>query len=617
MTVKHKLILAFLVIALFVFEVGCVIFYSNHLVSKKLHEIHFENIVEMESSTQVAHLLQALKSNIRELILETQEVFASEDENDSHVKEILRARTAIKNAVSGLKTTTIKWEKVIRVAAIEDEDEDEETPYQGLTEQDELAEVIKLKQDIFEMSGSVEQFLTALGDVKDIKSWTPKQLDAFQDHFEESIEPITRVMQDEMSDLTKEAKHEMDLHFAEIEVQLDDAIWIGTVSVIVAFMVAISLGWITAVLISVPLAKLNSAARAIGEGKYDTKLEISTGDEIGALAGAFGKMAQSIQEQQRYVANMMSSIADTLLVISPEGIIKRVNRCELLGFSEDALTGSSIDRLFVAKFAFFSEQGFSDLIKVKTITNIDTTLITQSGTKIPVLVSGSVLGNATDGYSGVILIVKDITEYRRTMVQFQEQSWLVLNTAKFGGIVQKARTVETFAGSLITELTPFMDSTHGVMYVLNDETKRYHLMGSYGYLARKHVRNAFAPGESLVGQCARENKIISFEAPENYIKINSGLGEASPVMISTVPISFQGKVLAVIEIASFNRFTERHMTLLQELMPLIGLGLDNLLRTHRAEVLLQQTLIQAEQLESQKQQIPQTSINPEPHTQEL
>jgi len=37
------------------------------------------------------------------------------------------------------------------------------------------------------------------------------------------------------------------------------------------------------------------------------------------------------------------------------------------------------------------------------------------------------------------------------------------------------------------------------------------------------------PGEGLVGQCALEgNGFLLTEVPENYVKISSGLGEATP-----------------------------------------------------------------------------------------
>src|SRR5664280_1030371 len=51
----------------------------------------------------------------------------------------------------------------------------------------------------------------------------------------------------------------------------------------------------------------------------------------------------------------------------------------------------------------------------------------------------------------------------------------------------------------------------------------------YGYKERKHVANHFRLGEGLVGQCAQEKeRILLTDVPADYIRINSGLGAASP-----------------------------------------------------------------------------------------
>jgi len=212
-----------------------------------------------------------------------------------------------------------------------------------------------------------------------------------------------------------------------------------------------------------------------------------------------------------------------------------------------------------------------------------------------------------------ILIERDRAELR-----LQEQSWIETSAVKFGEIVQKSDKLQTFAQNLISKLTPFLRGEHGVMYILNEETKRYQLLGSYGYTERKNVSNSFAPGESLIGQCVLENNTIRLtNVPDDYIKISSGLGEASPQEILTIPIGFQGKVLAVIEIASFKRFTHLQETLLEKLTPIIGLGLENLMRSIRTEELLQETQNQAEKLQAQGEDLRRTNIAMEKKTQEL
>jgi putative methionine-R-sulfoxide reductase with GAF domain len=103
------------------------------------------------------------------------------------------------------------------------------------------------------------------------------------------------------------------------------------------------------------------------------------------------------------------------------------------------------------------------------------------------------------------------------------------------------------------------------------------LLSSYAYRQRKHLANRFYLGEGLVGQCALEKaSILLTEVPDDYIKISSGLGEAAPLNAVVLPVLFEGQVTAVIELASFRRFSEIHLTFLDQLTESIAIVLNTL-----------------------------------------
>ncbi len=186
---------------------------------------------------------------------------------------------------------------------------------------------------------------------------------------------------------------------------------------------------------------------------------------------------------------------------------------------------------------------------------------------------------------GIIIVVKDISEQHKIWKQLEQQTWLVTHTAQFGRIVLEATSFPGLSQELISKLTPFLDCSHGLIHVLDQQTDSYRLQGSYGRLAQTEHQHSFVLGETLSGQCAMEGKIIHLkEVPELYFNINSGLGNATPREIVLIPICFQDKALAVIEIASFNHFQKQHMIFLQELIPIVGLGMNNLLRKHATKM---------------------------------
>ena len=111
-----------------------------------------------------------------------------------------------------------------------------------------------------------------------------------------------------------------------------------------------------------------------------------------------------------------------------------------------------------------------------------------------------------------------------------------------------------------------------------------------------------------MGQCALEKeRILLTEVPPDYIKIGSGLGEATPLNIVVLPVVFEGEVKAAIELASFHRFSEIHLTFLDQLTESIAIVLNTIAASMRTEELLKQSQSLAEELQGQQQELTETN----------
>src|SRR6266542_835028 len=137
---------------------------------------------------------------------------------------------------------------------------------------------------------------------------------------------------------------------------------------------------------------------------------------------------------------------------------------------------------------------------------------------------------------------------------------------------------------------------------------RLKLLATYAYKERKYLGTEFRLGEGLVGECALEKeRILLTNVPGNYIQINSGLGEATPLCIIVLPVLFEGQVKAVIELASFHRFSEIHLNFLDQLTESLGIVLNTIAATMRTEELLKQSQALAEELQSQQEELTKTN----------
>ena len=211
-----------------------------------------------------------------------------------------------------------------------------------------------------------------------------------------------------------------------------------------------------------------------------------------------------------------------------------------------------------------------------------------------------------------------IVSLRETTQKNEEQAWLKSNLAKFSQMLQGQRDLAIVARSILSELAPVTGASHGVFYLMDAETSILKLLGSYAYQERKHLANQFRLGEGLVGQCALEKqKIALSQVPSDYIKINSGLGEATPLNILVVPVIFESEVIAVIELASFQHWNQIHLTFIDQVTDTIGIVLKAIAADVRRQELLQQSQALTLELQTQQAELQKSNISLEEKTNSL
>ncbi|MRG95551.1 response regulator [Polyangium spumosum] len=203
-----------------------------------------------------------------------------------------------------------------------------------------------------------------------------------------------------------------------------------------------------------------------------------------------------------------------------------------------------------------------------------------------------------------------IRNLRDTTLKNSEQDWLKTNLAKFSRMLQGQKDLLTVGRLILSELAPVVSAQQGVFYTMDvsKEEPILKLLASYAYKQRKHSDNQFRLGEGLVGQCALEKeRILLVNAPPDYITITSGLGEAAPVNIVVLPVLFEGQVKAILELASFERYSPTHLAFLDQLTESIGIVLNTIEANMRTEDLLKQSQSLARELQSQQEELRQTN----------
>ncbi|MDX6728559.1 MAG: hypothetical protein QOK49_3364, partial [Baekduia sp.] len=198
-----------------------------------------------------------------------------------------------------------------------------------------------------------------------------------------------------------------------------------------------------------------------------------------------------------------------------------------------------------------------------------------------------------------------IANLRETTQINVEQDWLKTNLARMGGMLQGQADLAQVTRLIMSELTPLVTSQQGAFFLVEGEDEPdLRLVASYGYRQREGERDRFPLGDGLVGQAAVEAKPILVEdVPADYVKVASGLGEASPRNIIVLPVVFEEQVLGVIELASLQTISEINRAFLEQITETIGVVLNTIRANMRTEELLAQSQSLARELQAKNIEI--------------
>jgi HAMP domain-containing protein/CheY-like chemotaxis protein/signal transduction histidine kinase len=215
--------------------------------------------------------------------------------------------------------------------------------------------------------------------------------------------------------------------------------------------------------------------------------------------------------------------------------------------------------------------------------------------------------------SGEVAELKDnintmIDNLRLTTDRNTEQDWLKTNLARFTSMLQGQRELSTVGRMLLSELAPLVNAQQGVLYQMEGEdTGTLSLLSSFADSEDGHP-GTIRVGAGLVGQCALDKRrMLITELPASAVLIRSGLFEAIPRNVIVLPVLFEDRVKAVIELASLHTFTTSHLAFLEQLTASIGIVLNSIEATMQTEGLLKQSQQLAVELQTQQKELQQTN----------
>lgn len=192
----------------------------------------------------------------------------------------------------------------------------------------------------------------------------------------------------------------------------------------------------------------------------------------------------------------------------------------------------------------------------------------------------------------------------------RQHKWASEGLAAFADILRKTdRPFQSLADEIITELVCYLSAQQGVLFTLAEEKSTIKILRQTSYYAydrkkflEKDIKIFENYAEGLVGQSFIEaSSIYLTEIPENYLKINSGLGELPPKSVLIVPLKHNQAVEGVIEIASLKPFAPYEREFVDKLAESIGAAIAGFKNTQKNKMLLEESRKQSEKLRTHEE----------------
>jgi HAMP domain-containing protein/CheY-like chemotaxis protein len=380
-------------------------------------------------------------------------------------------------------------------------------------------------------------------------------------------------------------------------------------------------------------AEVTRVAREVGtEGVLGGQAEVRGVSGVWRdLTDSSNLMARNLTEQVRGIARVVTAVAngdlDQKLTLAAKGeiatLVDTINAMTVtLSTFAEQVTGVARDVGVEGKLGGQADVPGAAGVWRDLTNNVNelagnlTRQVRAIGDVATAVTKGDLTQSITVDARGEVALLKDnvnqmIGTLAETLRVNQEQDWLKTNLTRFTRMLQGQRDLLTVADQVLTELAMVVIAQHGSFFMaeLDDDMQvTLQLFASYAYKDRKSVSSVYRLGEGLVGQAAREKKrILVTDVPNDYVRIHSSLGEATPLNIVVVPISFEGEIKGVLELASFQRFTAIQLAFLEQLVESLGIVLATIKTTMRTDELLRQSQSMAEELQSQQEELQQTN----------
>lgn len=210
------------------------------------------------------------------------------------------------------------------------------------------------------------------------------------------------------------------------------------------------------------------------------------------------------------------------------------------------------------------------------------------------------LGNALENMRNNLL---------ESQMREKQDRFLNLGLAEISDIIRKNEgNLNTMCDQLVSYLVVYLKANQGALFVVQEEEneKYLELKSCYAYDRKKFLHKKIEIGQGMVGQCYLEKQTNYMRViPKDYVRITSGLGEATPNTLILVPMISNEVVEGVMEFASFREIEPYQISFLEKVGESIASSINAASVNERIKQLYAESQQQTEEMRAQEEEMRQ------------
>ncbi|MFN0048901.1 MAG: GAF domain-containing protein [Cytophagales bacterium] len=188
-------------------------------------------------------------------------------------------------------------------------------------------------------------------------------------------------------------------------------------------------------------------------------------------------------------------------------------------------------------------------------------------------------------------------------IKDEENNWSSSGQAAFAEVLRRNyTTIDDLCYQSLEFVVKYVKANQGFVFMLNDEDQKsqhLELKAAHAYERKKFIEKKIeiyqdndgkAMADGLTGQAFLEKTpIFLTKVPKDFVKITSGMGEATASCVFIVPLKVNDEVSGVIELASFSPFNHVERDFVVKIAEMLGSTIISTKISDRTKKLLDDT----------------------------